>query len=181
MAANPNLPDYPDIPPRPKNDHPKVIQLKRGKFPWPLLAILVGLAILATIILYLGRPSNRPAAGIVSTEPTAQQIQLTNMRMTVGPAGGAVYLQALLHNAGNSEIVGAQIEGRFIGNNGQSLEAQTGTVQVVTQSGGSEDLTQAPIRPNESRPVRIYFNHTPQGWNRQPPQLRVLNVTGTAA
>jgi hypothetical protein len=44
----------------------------------------------------------------------------------------------------------------------------------------TEDLTKAPIRPNESRPIRIYFDHPPAGWNQQMPELTVVTVTGAA-
>lgn len=185
MAANPNLPDFPDIPPRrPKDDHAKLQLVKQGKFPWPIVAFVIGLAILAAIILYIALPSNtrRPAAGsVIPAQPTAQQIQFTNINIATGPAGGALYVEAVLHNAGNSEIIGVQVEGQFFGDKGQSLETENGSLQVVTQAGGAEDLTQAPIKPQESRAVRIYFVHLPRGWNHQPPQLRVTTVSGTTA
>lgn len=185
MAANPKLPDFPDIPPRRReDDHAKLHLVKQGKFPWPIMAVLIGLVILAAIILYIALPSNMkqpPAGSVIPPQPTAQQIQFTNVSMASGPAGGALYVQALLHNTGNSEIIGVQVEGEFFGENGQSLETETGSLQAVTQAGGAEDLTHAPIKPNESRAVRIYFNHLAQGWNHQPPQLRVTNVAGAGA
>ena len=183
MAANPNLPDFPDIPPRrPTDDHAKLQLVKQGMFPWPIVAFVIGLVILAAIILYIALPSNtkRPPAGsVIPAQSTGQQIQLTDIRLVPGPTGGALYVEALLHNAGKSEIIGAQVEGEFFGVNGQSLETETGSVQAVTQAGGAEDLTHAPIKPNESRPVRIYFNHLAQGWNHQAPKLRVTTVSGT--
>jgi len=182
MAANPNLPDFPDIPPRrPKDDHAKLQLVKQGKFPWPIVAFIIGLVILAAILFYLAFPSNnrKPGAGTVPAQPTGQQIQLSDIRMTLGPVGGALYVEALLHNAGSSEIIGVRLQGEFLGKNGQSLEMENGSLQAVTRAGGAEDLTQAPIKPNESRAVRIYFDHMPQGWNRQPPQLRILSVSGT--
>lgn len=181
MAANPNLPDFPDIPPRPKDDHAKLQLIKQGKFPWPIVAFVIGLVILATIILYLALPStgHPPAGSIVPTQPTGQQIQFTNMRMTVGPVGGAVYVEALLSNAGATQITGVEVQGTFVDNNGQPLETENATLQALTQTGGAEDLTQAPIKPHESRRVRIYFNHMPEGWNKQPPKLRVLTTSGT--
>lgn len=182
MAANPNLPDFPDIPPRrPKDDHAKLQLVKQGRFPWPIVAFVIGLAILAAIILYIALPSNprRPPAGsVIPAQPTAQQIQFTNINIVPGPVGGALYVEALLHNTGSSEIIRAQVEGEFLGSNGQSLETENGTLQAVTQAGGGEDLTQAPIKPQESRSVRIYFDHMPQGWNHEPPQLRITTVSG---
>lgn len=183
MSANPKLPDYPDIPPRrSKDDHARVDLIKQGKFPWPIVAVAIGLIILAGIILYLDLPSNTrraPAGSLVPPQPTGQQIQLTNIRLVPDPTGGALYEEALLHNTGTSEIIGVQVEGEFFGNKGQSLESQIGSVEAVTPTGGGEDLTQAPIQPHQSRPVRIYFDHMPQGWNQKPPKLRITAVSGT--
>jgi hypothetical protein len=50
---------------------------------------------------------------------------------------------------------------------------------MAANGAGTEELTQAPIRPNETRPVRVYFAVVPKAWNREAPQLTVSTVTGT--
>jgi hypothetical protein len=71
------------------------------------------------------------------------------------------------------------VQAEFLGRNGPILATETRPVEGVANGTGSQNLTQAPIKPNESRPVRIYFEHTPLGWNHQLPQLTVTTVTGT--
>jgi hypothetical protein len=88
-------------------------------------------------------------------------------------------MTAMLHNMGDTSINGVQVQAEFLGRNGPVLETVTVPVQGLVNRSTAQDLTQAPIKPNESRPVRIYFEHTPRGWNHQLPQLTVTNVTGT--
>jgi hypothetical protein len=68
-----------------------------------------------------------------------------------------------------------------MGNNGEVLETQTRPVQGVSGDGTGpvEDFTKSPIKPNQSRPFRVYFEHTPAGWNKETPALRITTVTGT--
>jgi hypothetical protein len=72
------------------------------------------------------------------------------------------------------------VQATFKSASGQNLQTQTRLVQGL--EGGSmtqtEDLTKAPKRPKESRPIRIYFEHPPAGWNQQMPELSVTSVTG---
>jgi hypothetical protein len=92
--------------------------------------------------------------------------------------GDSLYLDAMLRNVGNTEITGVQVNAQFLNGNGASAGNEDGVVQ--NSSGGTtQDLTQAPIKPNDSRPVRIYFAHTPKGWNHEVPSLTVKNVTAT--
>ncbi|HZQ19820.1 MAG TPA: FxLYD domain-containing protein [Terriglobales bacterium] len=187
MATNPKLPDYPDIPPRRSaDDHAKVQVIKKGKFPWPIIMLIIGAAILIAIIALLPRAphaTQAPAAAQVPQQPTVDQIQLTNMKISTSPVGGALYMTGLLRNTGSTAITGVQVQVQFLGRNGPVLETVTRPVEALV--GGTtdqvQDLTQAPIKPNDSRPIRIYVEHTPAGWNHQLPQLTVTTVTGTTA
>lgn len=99
-----------------------------------------------------------PSGAEVPRQPTGEQIQLTQVQTVPSPVGDSLYLNAMLHNAGNSAITGAQVNAQFVGANGAIAGSTTGTVQAVFGGTSSEDLTKAPIKPNESRPVRIYSN-----------------------
>ena len=183
MATNPKLPDFPDIPPRRSgNEHAKVHTIRQSKFPWPVVAVIIGAALLITIIAVMPKAphvTKAPAGAEIPRQPTAEQIQLMNVQLAPAPVGDSVYLNALLHNTGNSAITGVQVNAQFIGANGAPAGNELGVVQAVFGGTSSEDLTQAPIKPNESVPVRIYFEHTPKGWNHRVPALTVTTVTGT--
>jgi hypothetical protein len=183
MATNPKLPDFPDIPPRKSSNEPAKLHLiRQSKFPWPIVALIVGAALLVTIISVLPRAprvARTPSAAQIPRQPTLQQIQLTDVQIVPAPVGDSLYLNALLHNAGNSAITGVQVNARFMGSNGMVAGSTMAAVQSASGGTTSQDLTQAPIKPNEARPIRIYFEHTPKGWNHQVPALTVTTVTGT--
>jgi hypothetical protein len=185
MATNPKLPDFPDTPARRAgSEHSKVQMIRQSKFPWPILVLIGAAALLIAIFALLPRAphiTTPPTGAQIPQQPTAEQVQLTNLKLAPAPAGGAAYLTALLHNTGNTAITGVQVKAEFLGRNGPVLASMTVPVQGFVGGGNTsaQDLTQAPIKPNETRPVRIYFEHTPAGWNHQLPELTVTNVTGT--
>jgi hypothetical protein len=183
MATNPKLPDFPDIPKRKSEDHHAKVQIiRKGKFPWPIVILIAGAALLIAIFALLPRAphlTKPPTDAQVPQQPTAEQVQLTNLKLAPAPVGGAAYMTAILHNTGSTAITGVQVQAEFLGRNGPVLDTVTVPVQGLTNGTTPQDLTKAPIQPNESRPIRIYFEHTPAGWNHQLPNLTVTTVTGT--
>jgi hypothetical protein len=183
MATNPKLPDFPENRPPRADDHGRLQLVPQSKFPWPILALIAGAALLIAIITVVPKgphTAQPPSAAALPRQPTAEQILISHAKITPAPHGDAVYLTALLHNTGDSEITGAQVKAEFLSRKGEILRTETAPFQGIAQGGAaSQDLTQAPIKPNESRPVRVYFEHTPKGWDHQSPQLTVTTVTGT--
>jgi hypothetical protein len=163
-------------------ERPELKTLKKGKIPWVLIAIIVAAAILAGLIWWLPQTPQRqtpPAAAQVPQQPTANQIQLTNLAVQHAPVGAAFYLSGILHNQGNTEISGVQVEATFLGVNGAHLETQTRPMVGFTgpNENQAQNFAQSPILPNQSRPFRIYFDHYPSGWNQQIPELKITTVT----
>lgn len=186
MATNPKYPQEPENPAKltPVDNHAHVDFVKKGRFPWVLIAILAAIAILVALVIWLpSTPQRNPApnGAQVPAQPTVAQVQFSNLTVTMAPTGGAMYLQGLLHNQGSTEITGVQVRADFLGNQGGIVGSQIRPLSEVTGSEGTavENFTQAPIRPDETRPFRIYFDHFPDGWNHQLPQLTITTVTGT--
>src|SRR6185437_3186608 len=99
--------------------------------------------------------------------------------IATAPVGGSVYMTGILHNTGDTAITGVLLQAEFLGRNGPVLDTVTVPVQSLADRTTPQDMTRAPIKPNESRPIRVYFQHTPAGWNHQMPELTVTTVTGT--
>lgn len=180
MATNPQYPEQnrPHL-------HPRLQPPPKRGFPWPLIAIVIAAAILAALIRWLPQTPKKqlpPNAAAVPAQPTGNQIQLTNLKMTPSTVGSAFYVEGMLHNNGNSDITGVQVQAQFHGTKGQALETQTRPVEGMVGNSATEaqNLTPAPIKPNQSRPVSIYFDHYPAGWDKQMPDLKVTTVTANA-
>src|SRR5690242_6977315 len=95
MATNPQCPS-PREPRRGPQLAPQITRLKQSRFPWPRLAIIAAALLLVALIVWLPRTPHTqapPSAAQVPQQPTAQQIQITNLALQPAPVGGAFYLQ----------------------------------------------------------------------------------------
>jgi hypothetical protein len=175
MATNPKFPEPRDIP-------PKFRLQPKTRVPWVWVSIIIAAVILLALIIYLPRTPRQemPAnAAQVPPQPTGSQIQFTNLKLAPAPSGGAVYLQGMLVNNGQTSINGVVVDAAFQNANGATLETVRRPVEGLV--GGSnattQPLTEAPIKASEARPVRIAFDHVPEGWNHALPALTVIGVT----
>lgn len=180
MATNPQYPEQQE-----PHLHPRLQTPPKRAFPWPLIAVIIAAAILAALIWWLPQTPKKqmpPNAAAVPAQPTGDQIQLTNLKMTPSTVGSAFYVQGMLYNHGNTDITGVQVQAQFQGISGQVLETQTRPLEGMVGNSAREaqNLAQAPIKPNQSRTVRVYFDHYPAGWNKQMPDLKVTTVTAHA-
>lgn len=185
MATNPQFPQSRDPQRGPQRvDMQRLPILKNSRVPWPLFAILAALAILIALIIWLPTAPKKtmpPSAAQVPQQPTGDQIQLTDLKMTPAPVGSAMYLEGTMMNAGNTELTGIQVQASFRDANGSVVGTQTRPVQeIVGRSDVSgQNPVNAPIKPNERRNFRVAFDNLPAGWNHQMPELKVTMVTGT--
>lgn len=147
------------------------------------IAIIVAAVLLAAIIYFMPRApkATPPSTGAeVPAQPTGGQIQIQDVSMSRAPVGDSMYLQGRLNNAGQTAINGAVMEVVFRGGDGRVVGSERSKVMGLNQQGNTfteQDLTQAPIKPNDTRPFRVTVNRVPQGWNQQTPELRVIEVT----
>ena len=183
MASNPQFPE-----PRRPGHGPELvpkIQVPRKKpFPWPVIALIIAAAMLAALIAWLPRtPKARPGptAAQIPGQPTPGQIQLSHFKMTAAPVGNAYYVDAQLFNNGDTELNGVQVQARFLGANGQTVEVQHRPVGEAgaRNQGNTQSLVQQPIKPHHAQPVRIYLDQVPANWNKQMPEITVTTVTAT--
>jgi hypothetical protein len=179
MATNPRIPD--------RHDVPSLQEQRREKKPGsPLvpLGILVAALLLIALIVWMPRTpkatSAAPSAAAVPMQPTGNQIQLTDIRLSPSTVGNQLYIYAKLFNSGNTSINGVQASVAFNGQNGQALAPVTAPVEAVNDGVG-QNLVDAPIKPNETQDVRIPVEHVPQGWNHKLPAIQVENVTAVGA
>jgi len=177
MATNPRIPDRHDVP---------TLQEQRRKkpgSPWVPLGLLAAALLLIALIVWLPRtPKNTvpPSGAVVPAQPTGNQVQFTDLRLSPSTVGDQLYIYGKLFNGGNVTINGLVARVTFSGQNNQPLGTVTAPVEAVEQGAG-EPLTQAPVKPNDRRDIRINVAHVPQGWNHQLPEIAVEQVTGQGA
>jgi hypothetical protein len=106
-------------------------------------------------------------------------LQLTAPRMTTSPAGNSMYIDAIVQNTSAQTINGIVAQVRFRAQDGSVAQAVEVPVQLVQQGGAriTQDVASAPIKPNDTRPIRIAIDRVPQNWNHRMPEIQVSAVT----
>ena len=195
MATNPRFPEQnepsrrgPELVPKPEPP--------RGAVPGVALAIITAVLILVAILYFMPRAPKSAAAPAGATTPSQPvndqlggQLHLSAVKMSEAPMGGSLNLDGQLTNSGGTEINGVMAEVDFPLSNGQIATVQAPVQGIATDksantgkvAGDTQDLTQAPIKPGDTKPVRITVNEVPKDWNHQVPQIRIAETTGTTA
>lgn len=176
MATNPRIPEHRDL--------PTLVDQKRKKSAAPLVitGIIVAAVILIVLLVALPKMPRQPVAptgAAVPAQPTGNQLRLSDIHFSAAPVGNQMYIYARLWNTGNTDVNGARVNVTFPSSNATEQSTVPSTVESF-DNGVGEPLTQNPIKPNQSRDVRIDIEHVPAGWNHQPPQIAVQDVTGFA-
>ncbi len=151
----------------------------KGKFPGPLIAIIVAIAIAAAILYYLPRMRANPAppsGAQVPAQATGQQIQLSHLEVTPDPTGNAARIRGMLTNAGTTTIDAIQLQVAYPGKGGQSAGSDSVHVDAVQRNGQQVPLAQQPVKPGETVPFDINLDHVPPSWNHAMPTITVSQV-----
>jgi hypothetical protein len=193
MATNPRFPEPSQFKPK----GPKLVdrpERPNGAMPGVVLAIVTAILLLAAIFYFM--PRGTRAQGTATAQSAAgQQLQISDMTMSVAPTGGSINLDGQLTNGGSTPINGVMAQIGFRLSNGQTATVQSPVQGIAIGrlakkgeqadtgrvTGDTEDLAKAPIKPGETRPVRITVDDVPADWNHQIPEVRVVATTGTTA
>jgi hypothetical protein len=178
MATNPNYPQQP----RPElHRHDPQFQLQpKGKFPWPLVAIIVAVALLVAIIYYsrrLPNVSTAPTGASVPQQPFVSELKLINLQTGESPIGGTVYVTGQVKNSGTHAITEVAVDAAFQDSSGRVVQRETQRMAelVAPGSADAEPFTNKPIQPDQMRNFRIAFDNIPASWNHQVPELRIVH------
>lgn len=181
MATNPRIPDSGSPIQRPTGGM-KPEKPKSGLTGTTFALIVLGL-LLAAIIYFMPRtpktPPGKPGAE-VPQQPTGEQVQLEGLRMVKSPNGGALSIQGMISNRGTQTINGIAMDAVFHDQNGGIVGSQRVPVMGLKAQGNQfqvDNLTNDPLKPNDTRPFRITVDSVPQGWNQQMPELKIATVT----
>jgi len=185
MATNPRVPHEERKQPQlvPNSDQ---LQPKRpgGGMPGLLIGILVAVVLLAVAIYFLPRmpkTSPPPTNAQVPSQPVPGELQLQGMQLVAGPTDESYYLQGNITNTGPHSITGIMADVKLRDSQNQVIV----DVQRPMQGMAAKDhtvenpLAQDPIKPNDTRPVRITLDNVPRTWNHNLPDIKIVTVTAT--
>ena len=150
---------------------------------WKPLAI--GAAILVLVvadIAWYGRKSGERAAPAPSN-PYIANLVISDLTMHAAEnfVGATVtYLDGRLTNKGDRTVTHALAEVVFRDALGQVVLRDQWPVNVLVWQGPDRnvvDMRSAPLAPGSSADFRMTFEHIPADWNRQYPEVRIVQVT----
>lgn len=159
--------------------------------PGLIVGILVAVALLAMVAYFLPRmPKNAPPStnAQVPGQAVPGELQLPGMQLIAGPTDDSYYLQGNVTNTGQHSITGIMAEVKLRDSQNQVVLDTQRPMQGMVMKDHSlveDPLAQDPIKPNDTRPVRIYLNNVPPTWNhkcaRPPDRNRNRSRPGTGA
>ncbi len=152
-----------------------------------LIAGVLGLLIVTGLFYYVSRVSQRmrmqtqvegvdPADG----EGEQSEVQFSDLQMSQTTANDPLELRGRVLNAGNHLITGAIVQLTFKDSAGRNLFTIQKPIRGMTEQpdqGVSNDFSGDPIEPEESRPFRVVVRKTPDRWNRNLPEVKVITVS----
>ncbi len=194
MASSPRIPN----PREPRRKGPVLVQREdppTGSTAGVILAIVTAILLLGAIFYFMPRAPKGTTTQLGSTtsaQPGGSVLSISGLRMSEAPTGGAINLDGQVTNSGSTAVSGVMVEVVFRLTNGlrASIERPVQGIAMGTTAnegkrtdtgkitGDTEDLTKSPIKPGETRPVRIAVDELPKAWNHQIPQIRVVETTG---
>jgi hypothetical protein len=163
---------------------------KKDRMAWPLLALIVAAVLL--IVIFALFPSSpkvaapNPRAEVPQQPGGGDQLQISNLKMTVSqPIGNMVSVKVAgtIQNVGGPKVNGATVEATFMDNTGHAAIDQTQPIERITpqgRSGKDVALKDAPLKPNDTGAFEVTFTGVPQNWNKEMPQIRIVDVATTA-
>lgn len=128
---------------------------------------------LLAVVIIATRPGASPSsASVLTAEARAylDRLTVTEARMSAARnmAGDTVtYLDAQIANQGDRLVRRVELR----------LEFHDALNQVVLREKAFPVTPRtAPLKPGESRPFQVAFEHMPAEWNRAPPAVTAVNV-----
>ena len=166
--------------------HPKMPPPRKAGFPWPWIAIIVAILILAAVFWFIPRPSAmRAAQQPPQTGPANSNVRLeiSHMQPAPAPAGKTqtVSIDGQLYNVGGSPLRDVVLQGTFRDSSGKVVLQQTSSAQKLDLGSNPGDknpqpIADNPIAPGATSAFRVQFTEIPPSWNKQQPEIKVAGV-----
>jgi len=147
----------------------------------PFIIGLVAVLAVVGIIVVLTRSRSQSTT---QTNPYVGKLKISDTRVSQAEnyVGGTVtYLDATITNAGDQELVGADMNLVFKNTLDQIVQKETLPLHVLVPNplaGYPDllDLSRSPIGPGQSKTVRMTLEHISADWNQAAPEMQLVNL-----
>jgi hypothetical protein len=154
----------------------------RSWTPWMIAGSVV--AVIA-LLLIVGSRSHK----VVSTTPDAYASQLALNNITLSQSSNMAgsqltYVDGTITNHGDRTVTGVTVHTIFHGagdtTGASQPQGETLALNLITSREPYVDtapVSTNPIKPGESRPFRLIFDHVSADWDQKNPDIQVMQVT----
>jgi hypothetical protein len=153
-------------------------QEERSFTPWIIAGIVV-IAIIGGLIFAGMRPSKQAAN---TPDPYAAQLAISGVQLSTSSnmAGSQLtYVDGQITNQGDKTVDGITVRATFHDSLNQPGQQETMRLSLIRTRDpyiDIEPVSADPIKPGESKPFRLIFDHVSQDWNQQNPDIQILQV-----
>lgn len=149
-----------------------------------VVAAATVVAVVAGLVLILGRGKGAPQVMPVSTapDPYASSLTITGLAMSESAnlAGGKVtYLDGHIANQGNRTITGITVQVLFrdvAHEVTQNVSQSPKFIRVRDPYIDVEPVSAAPLKPGDAQDFRLIFDGVSPDWDSAYPEIRIVHV-----
>jgi len=143
-----------------------------------IVAGVVVLVIVGALVFLSAR--TRKTTASTTPDPYASQLTLSDIALSQSSniAGSQItYVDGTITNHGNRTVDAVGVETIFHG--GTYPQAQQTNLSLIRTRDpyiDIEPVSADPLKPGDSRPFRLIFDHVTPEWDQQPPAIRVMQL-----
>ena len=156
----------------------------RSRVPLIIGAVVVLLVMGAVALLSRHNGEHTEQAGLVVADPYAASLSVSDLKMSTAQnfAGGEVtYLEGKIENKGSRALTGMTVQVGFFNQLNELVQKESMPLPVIRTRDPYIDtvpLSAAPLKPGASLEFRLTFEHVSADWNRNYPEVRIIQVAG---
>lgn len=146
-----------------------------------IMAAVAGVIAVTLVIAFLLREPPKSAREVPAY---ATNLKFSDFKMSAAEnfVGSTVsYVDGTVKNAGDKTVTRIALEVIFKDELGQMAQDEPEVPLRVLKTTGpypeAVDLSVSPLAPGQSQPFRLTFDHISAQWNRQYPEIRIIDVT----
>jgi hypothetical protein len=146
------------------------------------LIIVIAVAGVIAVMLAVAFLLREPPKAAKRPPPYGASLKLSDFKMSAAEnfIGATVsYIDGTITNTGDKTVTRVVLEVVFKDDIGQLAQREEVPLQVLKTTGPypeAVDLGASPLAPGQSQPFRLTFDSISAQWNRQYPEMRVLDA-----
>jgi len=153
----------------------------RSYAPW-IVAGLVVAVVVGILIAFGGHKTSGDVANASVPDAYAPLLTISDLALSQSSniAGSQItYVDGTITNKGSRVVTGVTVQTGFHLGSGSPAQMETTTLNLIRTRDPYVDIEPVsadPIKPGESKPFRLIFDHVSPDWDQQSPHVRVMHV-----